>query len=189
MSRSRLPRYLRRPLLIFALGAAVIGPPAALGDAFQQVEATYAKTGAIPPCMFSSSALAAALKNAPTYDVEYFGDFTATIQATLSAQASGRCARHSSAVTGPVPGLAPPTHLPGLPRSVTAGGGGAVPLPLLLALVAGLVAVVGAAVVLIPRRFGWEPAWSLRAGHAWADAEYRLSGTWAEFRDWLSARP
>jgi hypothetical protein len=148
----------------------------------------YSKdNAAIPPCRFSSRMLEAALRAAPTYDVEYAGDLAAAIQTTLDAQASGACSRrHAHATGGPVPGLNP-GRPPGLPRSATAPGGGAVPLPLLLALAAAVLGALGAALVATARRLGWEPLWADSARHAWSETEYRLAGTWADFRDWLRA--
>jgi hypothetical protein len=74
---------------------------------------------------------------------------------------------------------------PPLPRSGLRGGGGTIPLPLLLALIAGVLAALAGVIVAMTRRLGREPVWTDSARHAWAEAEYRLAGTWAEFRDWL----
>ncbi|MDO8209971.1 hypothetical protein [Conexibacter sp. CPCC 206217] len=32
---------------------------------------------------------------------------------------------------------------------------------------------------------GWDPLWAQRARHAWGEAGYRVTTTWAEFTDWL----
>lgn len=32
---------------------------------------------------------------------------------------------------------------------------------------------------------GWDSQWSARARHAWGEAGYRVTTTWAEFTDWL----
>lgn len=32
---------------------------------------------------------------------------------------------------------------------------------------------------------GWDPVWAARARHAWGEAGYRVTSTWAEFSDWL----
>jgi hypothetical protein len=32
---------------------------------------------------------------------------------------------------------------------------------------------------------GLEPRWLVGARHAWSEAGYRASGTWAEFTDWV----
>ena len=179
-------RVLRPTVLVLLVLAA---PAGAATSAIQAVEQVYAKSATIPPCRFSSATLAAALRAAPTYDVEYAGDFGATVQATLAQQAGGRCMHHRAGSTfaGPVPGLTPQGRSPSLPGSAIGGTGGAIPLPLLLALIAGFLAALAVAVVAVTRRLGSEPAWADSARHAWGEAEYRLAGTWAEFRDWLRA--
>jgi hypothetical protein len=53
-----------------------------------------------------------------------------------------------------------------------------------------IVAALGALLVLgcaawgVARRRAYEPHWSLTFSHAMAEAGYRASATWAEFRDW-----
>ncbi len=32
---------------------------------------------------------------------------------------------------------------------------------------------------------GWDPPWAARMRHAWGEAGYRVTSTWAEFSDWL----
>lgn len=32
---------------------------------------------------------------------------------------------------------------------------------------------------------GWDPKWAARARHAWGEAGFRVTSTWAEFSDWL----
>jgi hypothetical protein len=53
-----------------------------------------------------------------------------------------------------------------------------------------IVAALGALLLLgcaawgVARRRAYEPHWTLTFGHAMAEAGYRASGTWSEFRDW-----
>ena len=35
------------------------------------------------------------------------------------------------------------------------------------------------------RATAWEPAWFPRARHAFQEASWRASGTWADFTDWV----
>jgi hypothetical protein len=66
-----------------------------------------------------------------------------------------------------------------------AGGGTAVPAPLIgLSILAGLLSLAGLAYG-IARWRAWEPPWALRARHAAGEAGWRASATWAEFTDWL----
>ena len=56
---------------------------------------------------------------------------------------------------------------------------------ILLLLGVTLVLLIGAAVVALATWSAREPEWLLRARHATGEAGWRLSGTWAEFRDFL----
>lgn len=57
-------------------------------------------------------------------------------------------------------------------------------------LVAGAIAI-GALLLLLlllwgwARLRGWDSPWAARARHAWGEAGYRVTSTWAEFTDWL----
>jgi hypothetical protein len=157
---------------------------AARPSAYTAVESVYARTGSIPVCRFSSAKLEAALREAPTYDVEYFGDFTAAINTALSAQATGRCSPAQAITAVRETGLHGVRVLPP-PASATSGTYGSIPLPLLLgAILVGLALVVAAAAG-VARLLGLDPLWAQSARHAWGEAEFRAGGTWAEFRDWL----
>jgi hypothetical protein len=56
-----------------------------------------------------------------------------------------------------------------------------------VALLVGIAAVllIGAAVVALTTWSAREPEWLLRARHSTGEAGWRLSNTWAEFRDFL----
>lgn len=165
---------------------ALLVPALAGADAYSNVETAYASAGNLPACEFSSRELSAALKQAPNYDLEYFGDFTDAIQTALSQQADGACSGRRAAVvsharpTGSLARLRPPA-------SPTAASGASIPLPLLLGLALAAAAALLGLVVVTARSRGWDPEWAIGVRHSWSEAEYRLSGAWESFRDWLSA--
>jgi hypothetical protein len=51
------------------------------------------------------------------------------------------------------------------------------------AAIAALLAL-GCAIWAIARLEAYEPRWALSLRHTFAEAGFRASGTWAEFRDW-----
>jgi hypothetical protein len=53
----------------------------------------------------------------------------------------------------------------------------------IIAAIAALVAL-GAALWALARYFAYEPSWSHGARHAFAEASFRTSATWAEVKDW-----
>jgi len=58
--------------------------------------------------------------------------------------------------------------------------------PLLIALIAaGALVLLGLLAWALSRARGWDPAWAARTRHAWGEAGFRTSSTWAEFTDWL----
>lgn len=138
-------------LVLLVAGAAVLAPAAlARPSAYTAVEQVYTNTGTIPPCRFSSAELEAALKQAPTYDVEYFGDFTGAINTALSDRADGVCGSRRSIAALHETGL----HRirPGaLPASVTSGTYGSIPLALLLTMILLGIGLVGGAGWLVLR--------------------------------------
>ena len=56
---------------------------------------------------------------------------------------------------------------------------------IVLLAVIGLVLLVAAATFAAARWWAWEPRWLLRWRHATAEAGWRTSAAWAEFRDWV----
>jgi len=91
-----------------------------------------------------------------------------------------------STVTTP---SAPPTTTAPAPASTTPAqqpAAGEDRTPLVVALIA-----VGALLLLalglwgLARNRGWDPAWVGRMRHAWGEAGFRTTSTWAEFTDWL----
>jgi hypothetical protein len=188
-----LPAFLLRLLLRFALlGLACLGLAStvaldagtAWADAYTKVERTYAETGTIPDCRFSSSQLEAALRETPTYDLEYFGDFTSALHTVLTQQAGGRCSHRGPAAGSLALGPGPGGSL-ALPSSATSSTSAGIPAPLLLTLAILLAGIALAAILSFARLGGWGPPWTRAARHAWLEAEYRVAGTWSEFRDRL----
>lgn len=167
---------LRLVSLLAVLLLFVLFPGLAAGSAYSRVVQAYSATGTVPACRFSSAALEAALRETPTYDVEYFGDFTNAVRAALAARAAGVCTpRHSLGAATANEVLGPPPAAPSPPSSATAPTGGSLPLPLLLAAcLLGLACLVAAAVGIV-RAAGWDPAWAQGLRHAWREAEDRLS--------------
>jgi hypothetical protein len=168
-----------------AAGALLVGAalaPSAAASTYTIVLHAYETSGTISPCQFSSAQLAAALKGVDTYGAQYFADFTNAIQSALAARAAGACthnrapaARHRvrAAASAPVPG------------PVTAPTNAGVPAPLLLMAAIAAAFALCAAVAGVFRVRGWDPVWLAGWRHSWAEAGYRLGGTWSEFVDWL----
>jgi hypothetical protein len=163
------------------LAALVLPTSVAQAGPYAQVLHVYQTTGTIPPCEFSSSQLATALKGVDTYGAQYFSDFTDAIQSALTTRGSGGCSH------GGVPassGAAGALRAPGV-RSLTAPTAADLPAPMLLMVGLALAFALIGTVAAVGRARGWSPAWALRWRHAWGEAGYRVSGTWAEFVDWL----
>jgi hypothetical protein len=82
---------------------------------------------------------------------------------------------------------APAPGQPGPAQTTPAGdrdGSGDTAAIVLLAVAGGLL-IVGALTWALGRLLGWEPEWWLRARHATAEAGWRTSNAWSEFRDWV----
>lgn len=71
----------------------------------------------------------------------------------------------------------PSRQPPGVPRDRTPLAIGAIAL--------GALALVVLALWGLLQARGWDPTWLARARHAWAEAGFRATSTWAEFTDWL----
>jgi hypothetical protein len=57
--------------------------------------------------------------------------------------------------------------------------------PLILLALVGALLLLAAALWGAARWWAWEPTWWTRSRHATAEAGWRTSAAWAEFRDWL----
>jgi hypothetical protein len=87
----------------------------------------------------------------------------------------------SAPTTTAAPSPAPASTTPAQPA---ASGGDRTPL---------VVALIGVGALLLlalglwglARSRGWDPAWVARMRHAWGEAGFRTTSTWAEFTDWL----
>lgn len=104
----------------------------------------------------------------------------------------------TSAEPGATAPAVPPTTTPAPPGDQSAAGepapaderaaadSGRDLRPLVIALVvAGALLLVGLAVWGLAWLRGWDPAWMARMRHAWGEAGYRTTNTWAELVDWL----
>ena len=89
-------------------------------------------------------------------------------------------------------GATAPVHASSLPvvsllalasAHVHRSGGGLSTLAIVLACVAGVLALACAA-YLLARALAWEPRWASELRHAAAEAGFRASATWSEFTDW-----
>jgi hypothetical protein len=173
----------RPRLYVLALSIVLLLPAsAARASAYSNVLHTYEQNGSVPPCQFSSSQLSSALKGVDTYGAQYFADFTNAIQSALAARAAGQCGASGAQPTK----IPPATHLPSpAPHSVKASTESDLPAPILLIAVLGGAALLTGVAVGIATLRGWEPRRLAASRHSFAEAGYRLSGSWAEFRDWL----
>ena len=185
-------------------GAALAATP------FEQTYNAYRHSGRVPPCQFSVDTLQKAKAEVPPDIEQYAPDFPAALDAALQARALGACNKHPSAAaaapvapsgTGGQPpsagsgsGTTPaPTPYPASNSKVIAdtatathaAGASSAPAPVIaLAIVLVLMAMAALWWSLTTWR-GLEPRWLVGARHAWSEAGYRASGTWAEFTDWV----
>lgn len=137
--------------------ALLLAPPApaasAQGGIYARVLKAYENHGGVSPCQFSSQQLETALKGINTYGAQYFADFTNAVQNALAARASGVCASGGTAAR--VAAGAAPDRTPLKLGPLTPGTSSGLPLPLLLmAVFAGVAALVGASTLLLRRRDG-----------------------------------
>ncbi|WP_027005412.1 hypothetical protein [Conexibacter woesei] len=58
-------------------------------------------------------------------------------------------------------------------------------LPVLLLAVLGAILLAAALAIVAARWWAYDPPWLVRTRHATAEAGWRTSAAWAEFRDWL----
>lgn len=172
---------MRRLTAIAALIALATAPAAAAASPYSDVLHVYQTQGAIPPCRFSSSELAAALRGVDTYGQQYFADFSEAVQAALAARASGACTPGIAPRPSTNAAVLPRTPLPG---SITAPTDSGIPAPILALAVLTALLLLGAAIGALAWSFGWDPSWAAAWRHAWGEAGYRLGGGLDEFADW-----
>ena len=174
-----------RRLLGLTLAALALLPASALASAYTQVLRVYQADGSIPPCRFSSTELAAAMKGVDTYGQQYFADFTNAVQSALAARASGSCAPGRPARASTPIAL---SRGPALPASVTSSTDANVPAPILLMAAIALLLAAAAAVAAVSRAFGLDAPWAAAWRHAWAETAWRAGGRWADLVDRWRAR-
>jgi len=128
-----------------------------------QAPASSATPGAVSPTTGSpaSSALPAT---------------TAAPATTVPPATSAAPATSGTPATSAVPGGASQT--PGAAKDDSTG-------PLILLALVGALLLLTAALWGAARWWAWEPTWWIRSRHATAEAGWRTSAAWAEFRDWL----
>ncbi|MBB4661558.1 hypothetical protein [Conexibacter arvalis] len=141
------------------------GPAAAETPPATTTPTTPTDAGAVPPADAGAGA-------APPPDAGAAPPADAGAVPPADAGATPPAAEAPQQVTT-TPGVQPP----GEKRSTTPLVIGAAALAALLLLV---LLVWGWA-----RLRGWDPTWAARARHAWGEAGFRVTSTWAEFSDWL----
>ena len=100
---------------------------------------------------------------------------------TTPATGSGP-APQPAATSKPAPAVADNAVLA---ASKTSSSDAGVPAPLVALAVIALLMMLAALLYGLARWWAWEPRWLVRARHAGAEAGWRASGSWAEFRDWV----
>lgn len=176
-------------LLSVLLACVVFQCAAARANAYSAVEHVYATTGTVPACRFSARELQSALRQTPTYDLEYFGSFPAAVQTALQGRAGGECQRrtHPAAATAATAAGTPLPPQPRLPAAVSSPTAAAIPWPLLVAVAILIACGLGVAGVTAVRAGGWDPEWAQAARHAWREAEFRAGEAAEDLRDRLGA--
>lgn len=171
------------------LALLILAPAATAGTGdYGRVLRVYEQRGSIPPCRFSAAALSSALTGVDLYGEQYFADFTNAIHSALAARAAGACLAQplSGTSAAGASGAATRLKLPSL--GVTAPTQANLPAPLLV--LAGLTAaaILAALAASLFWLQGSEPALVPWWRHLWQEADYRASGVWSEFMDWLRSR-
>jgi len=95
------------------------------------------------------------------------------------------------ATTTPTVGATTPAPVTSVPatgaRQVapkTSTGSSGLSTPAVIAAAIAALLALGCAIWAIARLEAYEPRWALSLRHTFAEAGFRASGTWAEFRDW-----
>lgn len=210
-----MPLRLRlRPLPLLVLALLLVPAAAAHANAaYDRVATAYAESGGhLDPCAFSAAQLEAALAGIPPQVANVVPDLRAAMRNAIRAQAHGACkgkaigsggagappagivttpttpGATTQAQTTPAPGAATttPAPAPQTPQPAAAPAHHRDRTALLIAAV-----VLGALLLLAlllwawARVRGWEATWAARQRHAWGEAGFRATSTWAEFADWL----
>jgi hypothetical protein len=208
----RRPRPALPLALASALALALAAAPASADQAYDKVAAAFAQAGGhLDPCAFTQAQLEAAISGIPPTIRSAVPDLRRAMLAGVAAHLRGDCKgiRPSEGTTGgaalpPVtttpaqtapsqttPATTTPAQTtPGLTTPATTAPAQSARhhdrTPLLVALAAAA-ALLALALLLwgLARMRGWDPAWTARTRHAWGEAGFRTTSTWAEFTDWL----
>lgn len=171
--------------------------------------------GQLDPCVFTQAQLEAALAGIPKSIADVVPDLRKAMKDGIAAHARGDClgrkpAPPSAPASGgalppPETSTAPPPvatqTTPASAQTTTPAPVAATPAPASAPAASGAkrdarplviaLATLGALLLLAlllwgwARARGWDPLWGARARHAWGEAGFRTSTTWAEFTDWL----
>ena len=177
-------RRLATATCLAAIALPLVLPAVAGANAYTEVYAEFQKVGSVPACKFTAATLKAAQGETPSYDQQYFADFSDAVTNALNAQVGGVCAggKQSSVLGGTAPALNGTGGGP-LPKSTSASTSSNVPLAfVLLGVLVGLLAIGGAVFAVVWRR-GIESPWMADWRHACQEASFRLEGRWAEHTD------
>jgi hypothetical protein len=120
----------------------------------------------------SALALTAALACAPVAAAQ-----TASAPASATAPASTAAPASTSAPAS--------TTAPGVSSQTSGSSSDPSTGAIVLLAVIGLILLAAAGTFAVARWWAWEPRWLLRWRHATAEAGWRTSAAWAEFRDWV----
>lgn len=111
---------------------------------------------------------------------------TTTPATTAPAPAATVPTTTATTPVAPAPAATTPAPAPPVQPAAASSGGGSDRTVLLIALIAlGALLLAALAVWGTARNRGWDPAWVARMRHAWGEAGFRTTSTWAEFTDWL----
>jgi hypothetical protein len=147
----RLVRAAATTLAMVMLLAPAASAASGQGSIYARVLRAYENHGMVPPCQFSSQQLETALKGINTYGAQYFADFTNAVQNALAARATGACSSSGQGThAGSIGAATTPNNASLRLAALTAGTSSGLPLPILLmAVFAGLLAVVGATALVL----------------------------------------
>lgn len=171
------------------LGAATTARAATLG----QVVADFRADGAISACKYSVDDLRRIRHEGPAHPQVATRAFRKALRAAITRLKTGGCPATGGAAppapTPTTPGATTPAPRAGpAPTPASSGNGVDAATVVLLAAGAlvGLIVLAALALALALARWrAWEPEWALGARHAVGEAGYRVTATWADFRDWL----
>jgi cell division septation protein DedD len=209
--RAAMPlRHRLRPLPLVVLVLLLVPAAAAHANAaYDRVATAYAESGGhLEPCAFSAAQLEAALAGIPPQIANVVPDLRAAVRNAIRAQAHGACkgkaigsggagappagvvttpttpGATTQAQTAPAPATATPAPQTQQPAAASVHHRDRTAL-LIAAVVLGALLLLALLLWAWARVRGWEATWAARQRHAWGEAGFRVTSTWAEFADWL----